>query len=70
MMQWNFSWVESHDTAGAEQGTIGVYTLEVVEPEIWIVVTGVIFDEGKLSPPHGPVEPGCVNDRCLCRMPK
>ena len=44
-------------TAGAQTGRVGAGAFEVIEPELRIEFAGIIFNEGKLCPAHGPVDP-------------
>ena len=49
--------VEGYAAAGAEAGRVAVGALEIVEPELRVVIAGVVFDEGDLGPAHGAVIP-------------
>ena len=37
-------------------------TFEIVEPEVEIVIAGIIFDEGELRPAHGAAVPVGIPD--------
>jgi hypothetical protein len=46
VMEGNVSGIKSNDAAGTEQCTVRMYALEIVEPELRIIVTGIVFNEG------------------------
>jgi hypothetical protein len=49
--------VVRHASAGAQARGIRLRALEVVEPEIQIVLARIVFHQRQLRPAHGPVEP-------------
>ena len=57
LLQRNLRGIERHHAACAQAGRIGMNAAEIIEPELSIVVAGIVFDERKLRPAHGPVVP-------------
>jgi hypothetical protein len=53
VMEGDFSWIERHAAAGGQAGCVGVYTMEIIEPESGIVLAGIVFYKGQLHPAHG-----------------
>ena len=49
--------IVGYAAAGAEAGSIGVGSPEVIEPELKIELTGIVLDERELRPTHRPIEP-------------
>src|SRR5436305_14371809 len=68
VMHGNLGWVEGNATARAQASGIDVQTLEVVEPELELVVARIVFYKGYLRPPHGPVIPVGVRLRLSLRL--
>ncbi len=57
VMHGNLRGIEGDASASAETSAIHMTTPEVIEPELGIVVAGIVFYEGHLRPAHGPVVP-------------
>src|SRR4051812_33875782 len=53
----NLSWIERDASSGAQASSIGVNPAEIVKPEIWIVISRIVFYKGHLRPTHRPVIP-------------
>src|ERR1700689_4123345 len=57
IVQGNLRRIERNDTPGTETCSIRMDTLEVIQPELEIVVSGIILHEGQLRPAHRAVIP-------------
>ena len=66
MVERDFRRVVGHAPAGRQAGRVGVSALEVIEPELRVVLAGVVLDERQLCPSHRLVVP--AGGRRLCRM--
>ena len=66
MVERDLRRVVGHATAGRQAGRVGVGALEVVEPELRVVLAGIVLDERQLCPPHRLVVP--AGGRRLRRM--
>src|SRR5579863_1830493 len=68
LLQWNLRGVERHYSACAQAGRVGMNAAEVIEPKLLVVIAGIVLDERKLRPAHGPVIPASCAGCRLCRF--
>ena len=57
LLQRKLRGIERNDTACAQAGRVGMDAAKVVEPELLVVVAGIVFNKRQLRPAHGPVVP-------------
>ena len=57
VVEGHFGWVIGYATARRKAGRIGMSAFEVIEPELMVVLSWIIFDERQLCPTHRPVVP-------------
>ncbi len=57
LLQRNLSRIERDHAACAQAGRVGMDAAKVIEPELAVVVAGIVLDKRKLRPAHGPVVP-------------
>src|SRR6185312_6855599 len=73
VVHWNFGGIERDAASSAQASAVNVRAAKVIEPEFRIVVAGVVFNKGDLSPTHGAVVPArlwsCLRARSL-RVPR
>ena len=55
--------------AGAQTRRVTVRPLEEVQPEVDVVLDGIVLDQGQLRPAHRPVEPVIHRDRRTFILP-
>ncbi|MDA2937942.1 hypothetical protein MYX75_06745, partial [Acidobacteria bacterium AH-259-A15] len=60
MVQRNFGGIVGHAATCAQASGIRVDALEVVEPELQIVLWRIVFHQSQLCPPHWPVKPARI----------
>ncbi len=53
----NLRGIERHASARRETRGIGMDAAKVIEPELRVVMAGIVFDERQLHPAHGPPVP-------------
>jgi hypothetical protein len=56
IVQRDFGGVIGHAAAGAQTGGVGMGALEIVQPELQVVLAGIVFGQGQLRPAHGPLD--------------
>ena len=59
VVQGNLGRVKGHASARIQNRGIRMDSLEIVKPELHVVIAGVVFDKTQLGPTHGAVVPGC-----------
>ena len=57
MVEGNLGGVVGDAASAADAGALGAGALKVVEPEMGVVVDGIVFDQRELEPAHGPGGP-------------
>ena len=57
LLQRNLRGIERNHAARAQAGRVGMNAAKVVEPELRIVVAGIVFNKRELRPAHGAVVP-------------
>jgi hypothetical protein len=61
VVQRDLRWIERHASAGIQDRGIGMDASKEIQPELHVVIAGIVFDEAQLSPPHRPVIPRGVD---------
>src|SRR5947208_9696651 len=57
VVKGNFRGIKSDAAAAAEANGIRAGAFKIIEPELEIELTGIIFDKSQLRPAHGFVDP-------------
>ena len=57
MVERNFSGIVSNAATGTETDSVRPCFLEIIEPEMRIKLTWIVFNQRELGPAHGAVEP-------------
>ena len=57
VMKWDFCWVKGHIAPTGQTCRVGVRPSEIIQPEVLVIVAGIVFSEYELRPAHRPIEP-------------
>src|SRR5262249_55968637 len=60
VMKRNLGGIVCDAAARAEACGVRMHAVEIIEPELWIILAGIVFDQSELRPAHGAIEPGRI----------
>src|SRR5689334_13690317 len=57
IVKWHLGGIIGNTSASAQARRVGMHTPEILEPELQVVLSWIVFNQRKLRPSHRPIKP-------------